>query len=138
MKILHTINILCIAAGLATVAPALAALANPTPSSYNDDLVVQVRGCHPEVRRHFVPEFGSTAWHFHRGNCRPVPAAGPGGEVRDCHRDVRRHYLPRFGARVTHRHVGPSCRIRVYREYNPGRPRPGNCIQIGPVRYCEY
>ncbi|GLS32154.1 hypothetical protein SAMN04488498_10698 [Mesorhizobium albiziae] len=138
MKMLRAFNVLCIAAGLATTAPAIAAPLNPSPA-YDANLVVQVRGCHRDVERHYVPEFGRPAWHYHRPNCRPVqvPPPGAGVGVRDCHRDVRRHFVPGYG-RVTHRHVGPNCRVRVYSQFNPGRPRPANCIQIGPVRYCEY
>lgn len=136
MKILRAINAFCLAAGL-LAGPAAAAPVNSMPA-YDGGLVTQVRGCHPNVRRHYVPEFGRNAWHFHRRNCRPVRAANPGGGGgRDCHRDVRRHVVPGYG-RVTHRHVGPNCRVRVYRQYRPGLPRPGNCIQIGPIRYCEY
>jgi hypothetical protein len=56
----------------------------------------------------------------------------------DCHRDMRRHYVPELGARVTHRHVGSRCRIQVLCRYDPGLPLPNRCVQIGPVRYCEY
>jgi hypothetical protein len=138
MKVLKAIHILCIAAGLTTTAPALAAPVGAVPA-YDGGLVLQVGGCHPDVRRHFVPEFGRNAWHLHRRNCRPVRAdpGGGGSGGRDCHRDVRRHFVPGYG-RLTHRHVGPNCRIRVYRQFDPGRSRPGSCIQIGPVRYCEY
>lgn len=139
MKLMRAFSAFCLAAGMAATAPVIAAPVNVAPS-HDAGLVVQVRGCHSNVQRHFVPEFGRTVWHFHRRNCRPVRADRPGaggGGGRDCHRDVRRHFVPGYG-RVTHRHVGPNCRVRVYRQYNPGRPRPANCIQIGPVRYCEY
>lgn len=99
--------------------------------------VLQVRGCHRDAERHFVPEFGERLWHFHRGpDCRPRRVDAPGRE--DCHREVRRHYLPRYGRAMAHRHVGPECRVRVYRPYE-GRPqRPDSCIRIGAVQFCEY
>lgn len=138
MTILRAINAICIAAGLSLTAPAIAAPALDAPS-HDSGLVINVRGCHGDAQRHFVPEFGRTVLHRHRRpDCRPVQAAGPGVGPRDCHRDVRRHFLPEFRGSVPHRHVGNSCRVRVYQRFNPNRPRPGSCIQIGPVRYCEY
>lgn len=99
-------------------------------------LVVQVRGCHADVQRHFVPEYGRTMYHRHRRpDCRPIPVQPP--QARDCHREVRRHFLPRYG-NVPHRHIGPNCRVKIFSRYDPYRPRPGSCIQIGPIRYCEY
>jgi hypothetical protein len=96
--------------------------------------------CHREVRRHYVPEFGERVWHFHRGpNCRVVEVDRPDPEpVRDCHREVQRHYLPEYGGSVVHRHVGPNCRPDILRRYDPNLPRPGSCIQLGPIRYCDY
>ena len=135
MKILSMASAAIMAASLAFVVPAGAAPAvNPglqAPAS----LVVPVRGCHSDVRRHYVPEFGRTVPHRHRRDCRPVrvDSGGPGNGPRDCHRDARRHYVPGLG-RVVHRHVGPDCRVRVLRRYDQGGR---NCIQIGPVRYCE-
>lgn len=99
--------------------------------------VVQARGCHRDPQRHFVPEWGIRAWHYHRGpNCRPVEV-----EIeppRDCHRDVQSHYLPEYGAKVPHRHVGPGCDVRILKPGEPGGPGSGFCVQIGPIRYCEY
>jgi hypothetical protein len=93
--------------------------------------VIPVGGCHADVRRHYVREFGRTVTHHHQRNCRPVRADA--GGRRDCHRDARRHFVPGYG-RVVHRHVGSNCRIRILRRYdNGGR----NCVQIGPTRYCE-
>ncbi len=108
-----------------------------------DGIVIQVRGCHRDVQRHYVPELGRTAWHYHRGSsCRPIEAAPPPPPPppppADCHRDVRRHYVPEYGRRVTHRHVGPSCRVQVYEEYRPGRPPSGACVGIGGVQFCLY
>lgn len=135
MKFLNSLGAALLAAALGYGGPASAMPAGEPQS--DSGLVVQVRGCHPEVVRHYVPEIGRTAWHRHRRpDCRPIIVRQP--VVRDCHRGVERHYLPQYGARVTHRHVGSSCRIRVYDRYDPYRPRPGTCIQIGPIRYCEY
>lgn len=108
-----------LAAATLTMAPVSAAPIGPGPLA-SDGLVVQVRGCHRDVERHYVPEIGRRAWHMHRGpNCRPVvvhrPGVGPGPAMRDCHRDVRRHFLPEAGRRVLHRHVGPNCAVRVIR-----------------------
>lgn len=135
MKLLSLASAACLAASLAFIAPAGAAPAvNPgvkSPAS----LVVPVRGCHSDVRRHYVPEFGRTVPHRHARDCRPVRAntGGPGAGPRDCHRDARRHYVPGIG-RVVHRHVGPDCRVRVLRRYDRGGR---NCVHIGPIRYCE-
>ncbi|MER2533750.1 MAG: hypothetical protein ABTQ31_01130 [Rhizobiaceae bacterium] len=127
-----------VAAGLCLSAPAGAAPAIDPPSAEPLPLV-NVGGCHSDVRRHYVPEFGRTEWHRHRQpGCRPVRADPPSQAApRDCHRDVRRHYLPQYGRSVAHRHVGESCRARVYREYS-GRPRPDrSCVQLGPIYFCE-
>lgn len=129
-----------VAAGL-TGGPASALPLAGAPAA-GDGLLVQVRGCHRDVERHFVPEFGRRAWHYHRGSsCRPIevdaprPPAPPPPE--DCHRDVRRHFVPEFGRRVTHRHVGPRCRIQVFEEVGPGaRPPSGVCVSIGGVQFC--
>lgn len=78
-------------------------------------------GCHSDVRRHFVPEFGRTLPHFHRGDCSPV-RAGSATVPADCHRDAREHWIPGMGL-VYHRHVGDSCQVRVIRRSKV--PAPG-------------
>ena len=106
-----------------------------------DGSIVQVRGCHRDVERHRVPEFGNRrAWHYHRGrHCRPVEVNRPGPvplpqPVRDCHREPRRHYVPGLGS-VVHRHRGPSCRVQVLRRYE--RPRAdGFCVRIEGFSFC--
>lgn len=92
------------------------------------------RDCHEEVRRHYLPEFERRVLHRHRPNCRVVIVERD--EDRDCHREVQRHYLPEYGGRVTHRHVGQNCRIRAYSRYDDDR-RGRNCVQLGPITYCE-
>ncbi|MEW9836755.1 hypothetical protein [Mesorhizobium marinum] len=121
-----------VAAGFAFVAPAGAAPLPATQPS-GQTLVVPVRGCHSDVRRHYVPEYGRTVTHRHRRDCRPVRVDGNGS--RDCHRDARRHFVPGYG-RVLHRHVGPDCRVRVLRRWDG--PGGRECAFIGPVRYCVY
>lgn len=134
MNFLKSFAAALLAAGLGYGGPAEAMPATGLPQ-IDGGLVVQVRGCHADIQRHFVPEFGRTMYHRHRRpDCRPIPVQQ---QIRDCHRDVRRHVLPRYG-NVPHRHIGPDCRARIYSRYNPQRPRPGSCIQIGPIRYCEY
>ncbi|WP_269930612.1 hypothetical protein [Aminobacter sp. HY435] len=134
MKILKSLGAALLAAGLFG-GPASAMPAGDLPQ-LDDSLVVQVRACHGDVQRHFVPEYGRTMYHRHRRpDCHPIPVQPP--QARDCHREVRRHYLPRYG-NVPHRHIGTNCRVKVYNRYDPYRPRPGACIQIGPIRYCEY
>ena len=124
-----------LAAGLLATTQSMAMTGADMPEA-GDNLVVQVRGCHADIRFQYVPQFGEKAWHYHRqGNCRPVRAKPV---ARDCHRDIQRHFVAEYGRKVTHKHVGPNCRIRVYGAYNPNKPRPGVCVQIGPVRYCEY
>lgn len=135
MNFLRIAAAACMAAGIAISVPATAAPLGPpsaNPAS-GKSLVVPARGCHSDVRRHYVPEYGRTATHRHRRDCRPVRVDGGGS--RDCHRDVRRHYVPGYG-RVVHRHVGSNCRVRVFRRYD--RPGGRECIWIGPVRYCIY
>jgi hypothetical protein len=122
----------CLAASFSFMSPAGAApLVSPDAQPAAQGMVVPVRGCHADVRRHYVPEYGRTVTHRHRRDCRPVRVDGGGG--RDCHRDARRHFVPGYG-RVVHRHVGPNCRVRVLRRYDRGGR---NCVQIGPIRYCE-
>lgn len=137
MKFFRFASAACIAASFAFVSPAGAAPyagQGPLEVTPGESLVVQVRGCHRNVRRHYVPEVGRTLSHFHRGrNCRPIRVASPGRG--DCHRNVRRHYLPQYGGSVVHRHVGPNCRIRTLRRYDRGGD--DFCVHIGPIRYCE-
>lgn len=134
MKLLRFASAACLAMSFAVVSPASAApFAAPGAQPSGQNLVVPVHRCHADVRRAYVPEFGRTATHRHRRDCRPVRVDGGGG--RDCHRDVRRHFVPGYG-RVVHRHVGPNCRIRIFRRYD--RPGGRECIFLGPIRYCIY
>lgn len=138
MVSLRMISGMLVAAGLCLSGQAGATPAIDAPS-VSKLPVVNVGGCHADVRRHYVPEFGRTTWHRHRQpSCRPVRVDQPNEPgPRDCHRDVRRHYLPQYGGSIAHRHVGENCRVRVYREYS-GRPRPDRtCVQIGPIYFCE-
>lgn len=127
------------ALALAAALPLPASAAVTSPPTQTDGLVTHVSGCHRDVQRHYVPEFGRRAWHYHRGrNCRPVRVDAPDLEPvrpRDCHRDARRHYLPEYGGSVWHRHVGPDCRVRILRRSDSFRP--GACVRIGPVTVCE-
>ena len=133
MKLFRFASAACLAASLSFISPAGAApFASPGAQPSGPNLVVPVRGCHSDVRRHYVPEFGRTATHRHRRDCRPV-RVDRDRDRRDCHRDARRHYVPGYG-RVVHRHVGSNCRVRVLRRYDRGGR---NCIRIGPIRYCE-
>ena len=132
MNLIRIASAACLAASFAFMSPAGAApFAAPGAQPSGTNLVVPVRGCHSDVRRHYVPEFGRTVTHRHRRNCRPVRISGDG--PRDCHRNARRHFVPGYG-RVVHRHVGRNCRVRVLRRYDRGGR---NCIRIGPIRYCE-
>ena len=92
---------------------------------------MQVNGCHSDVRRGYVREFGRTTVHRHQRNCRPVRVSAGS---RDCHRDTRRHFLPQYGGTVVHRHVGSNCRVRVLRRHYGTGGR--DCVQFGPIRYC--
>ena len=131
MKLFRFASAACLAASFAFLSPAGAApFAAPGAQPSGPNLVVPVRGCHADVRRHYVPEFARTATHRHRRNCWPVRVDR---DRRDCHRDARRHYVPGYG-RVVHRHVGSNCRVRVLRRYDRGGR---DCIRIGPIRYCE-
>lgn len=144
MRIPNMMTAMALAAAVMISSPAGAGQLSPSPA-LSDPLVVPVAGCHRDVDRHYVPEFGRRAWHFHRGrNCRPVRTDGPGGgpgflpDPRppvDCHRNVRSHYLPEYGDVVVHRHVGGSCRVRVLRRAETFRP--GACVSIGPVTFCD-
>lgn len=134
MNLFRLASAACLAASFAFVSPAGAApLAAPGVQPSGQNLVVPVRGCHSDVRRHYVPQFGRTATHRHRRDCRPVRVDG--GDRRDCHRDARRHFVPGYG-RVLHRHVGPNCRVRVLRRWDG--PGGRDCVRVGPVRYCVY
>ena len=138
-----------VAAAMAVSMPAGAAFAAapsaPLKLEAPSELVTPVRGCHRNTRRHYVPEVGRTMRHHHRGpRCRPIRDGRRGDRFerrgrRDCHRRADRHFLPEFGRSVVHRHVGPRCRVvplRRDRDFR-GRHRGRNCIQFGPVRYCE-
>jgi hypothetical protein len=112
-----------------------------TPPVEGNALVQQVQvDCHPDVRNHYLPQYGRRVLHRHRqGNCRVVlvePQVQP-RPPRDCHRDVRRHFLPEYGRSVYHKHVGPSCRIRIYNPYQGGGSAGPSCIKIGVVTLCE-
>ena len=134
MKLLGIASAACLAA-VFTVSSAMAApLVSPGAQPSGQTLVMPVSGCHSDVRRHYVPEFGRTVTHRHLRDCRPV-RADSGGVARDCHSDVRRHYVPGYGW-VVHRHVGSNCRIRVFRRYD--QPGGRECTRIGPIRYCIY
>ena len=104
-----------------------------TPDS-GQGLVTQVSGCHRNVRRHYVPEFGRTVPHVHQGpRCRPERAYAVEPPRRDCHRDARRHFVPGYG-RVLHRHRR-DCSVRILRRSS--EYRGDNCVRMGPVVYCE-
>jgi hypothetical protein len=137
MKAIGTISAALLALSIGT--GTAAAMPQP-PAVESDSLVTRVQiDCHPDMRRHYLPEYGRRVWHRHRqSNCRVILADpdfsdGP----RDCHRDVRRHYLPEYGRSVYHRHVGERCRVRVYNPYDDDRPRGRNCIKLGIVTLCE-
>jgi hypothetical protein len=140
MRLSRTIAAIALSVASTLTLPAGAAPLGASPA-LSDGLVTQVRGCHRDVQRHYVPEFDRRAWHYHRGSrCRPVRADGPGSvgpgpDFRDCHREARRHYLPEYGGSVVHRHVGGSCRVRVLRRSDSFRP--GACLTIGPVTFCD-
>jgi hypothetical protein len=136
MRLLNTLAAATLSIASAITLPSFAA-----PMSAPDGgetLITQVRGCHRDVERHYVPEIGRSAWHYHRGrSCRPEivsrPRPGPGPGPRDCHRNAERHFVPGYG-RVLHRHRR-DCSIRILRQRD--RYREGSCVQIGPVIYCE-
>jgi hypothetical protein len=125
-------------AGSATISTAAPNRPVAAPEA-GEGILHKVSGCHRGVEYHFVPEFGRSAWHYHRGGlCRPIeaPPPPPPPPPQDCHRDVRRHYLEEYGRRVTHRHVGPSCRVQVFEEVGPGGPPSGVCVTIAGVQFC--
>lgn len=107
-----------IAACCAGPAAAMQPAAAPAPETLP---LVLAGGCHPDVRRHFVPEFGATVEHQHRRDCSPVRVRRP-VPLPDCHRAPREHHIPGMG-RVYHRHVGPNCEIRIIRRSTV--PAPG-------------
>ena len=117
MRIPRFIAALALSAASALPLPASAGQLSQSPA-LSDGLIVNVGGCHRDVERHYVPEWGRRAWHYHRrSSCRPRRADAPGfipGPPRpvDCHRDARRHYLPEYGGSVVHRHVGDSRPVR--------------------------
>ncbi len=134
MRILNTLAAATLSIASAITLPSFAAPMSAPDSG--ETLITQVRGCHRDVRRHFVPEYGRSTWHFHRSrSCRPVrvsrPDRGPG--LRDCHRNAERHYVPGYG-RVLHRHRR-DCSVRILRQGD--RFREDTCVRIGPVIYCE-
>ena len=135
MNIFRFASAACLAASFAFVsAPSGAAPFAPvqTQTTSADSLIVQVNGCHSDVRRAYVREFGRTTTHRHQRDCRPVRVTT--GGARDCHRNAQRHRLPGYGGSVVHRHVGSNCRVRVLRRYDRGGR---NCVTFGPIRYCE-
>lgn len=133
MNLFRFASAACLAASLSFISPVNAApFAAPGAQPAGQNLVVKANGCHSDVRRAYVPEFGRTVTHRHQRNCRPVRVDGGGGP-RDCHREARRHFVPGYG-RVVHRHVGSNCRVRILRRYDRGGR---DCVQLGPIRYCE-
>ena len=109
----------------ASVVPATAAPAVIPAAPASGGLVVQVGGCHGDVRDHYVPEVGQRVPHYHqRGTCEPVIVSAPRQNQRrqivDCHRDVRTHRID--GVMLRHRHVGDDCRVREVRQVNEPAP----------------
>lgn len=133
MNLLRFASAALLATGFAFSSASAAPVVAPGSQPSSETLVTPVRGCHSDVRRHYVPEFGRTVTHRHLRNCRPVRVDGGGS--RDCHRDARRHFVPGYG-RVVHRHVGPNCRIRILRRWDG--PGGRECVRIGPIRYCVF
>lgn len=133
MKFFRRAAVAALAAATLAAVPVYAASPVQAPVA-TDGLITQVRGCHERVERHYVPEFGYRAWHYHQGRrCRPVEVDRR-EPIRDCHRDVRRHRIPGIGT-VVHRHRGPDCRVQVLRRYE--RPRsPGACVTFEGFSFC--
>ena len=134
MRLLNTIAAATLSIASAITLPSLAA--PMTAPNSGETLVTQVRGCHSDVQRHYVPEYGRSAWHFHRGrSCRPEIVRGPRPDPRprDCHRNAERHFVPGYG-NVLHRHRR-DCSIRILRPRD--HYRDDVCVRIGPVIYCE-
>jgi hypothetical protein len=144
MRIFKIVAAIALSAAFVSPLPASAGQFSPS-SPLVESPVIQVSGCHRDIQRHFVPEFGRRAWHFHRRpSCRPVRVDGPDGDIEDmprprppmdCHRDARRHFLPEFGRAMMHRHVGPDCRVRILRQSDVFRP--GACVTVGPITFCD-
>ena len=62
----------CLAASFSLMSPVGAApLAAPDAQPTAQTMVVPVGGCHADVRRHYVPEYGRTATHRHRRYAAP-------------------------------------------------------------------
>lgn len=138
MKRIKTIGAALLALSVVT---GTAAAMPQTPAVQGDDLVVKVQiDCHPDARRHYLPEYGRRVLHRHRqSSCRVVIIDREDDyedRPRDCHRDVRRHYLPEYGRRVYHKHVGERCRIRVYNQHQGGGGGQ-SCVKLGPITVCE-
>ncbi|MGF7004570.1 hypothetical protein [Aminobacter sp. BE322] len=103
---------------VALVLGALPATAAPMPLPVaTPGLVVNVGGCHRDVRDGYVEEIGRRAAHYHLPEtCRPVLVEVdrlPRRQPVDCHRDVRIHRIE--GLMLRHRHVGDDCRVREVR-----------------------
>jgi len=116
----------------ASAAMAAGPLAPTLPASEGaTGALLLVHGCHPDVRRGYVPEFGGRALHYHRGpRCRPVIADGG------------RRGGPPPGARWDRRRDGRD--FRGGRDFRDGPrrrdgppPRRRNCVRVGPVEVCE-
>lgn len=143
MKSLTVLGAALIALGLAM--PAATATPQVAPTAGSELVMKVATDCHSAVRRHYLEAYGRKVWHRHRqSNCRVVLADPPQNDEedgfdqpRDCHRDVQRHYIPEYGRRVTHRHVGPRCRVKEYQRHDDDGGSNRNCIQLGPLTYCE-
>jgi hypothetical protein len=133
MNLIRFVSAACLAATFGLSPVSAAPFPDPGALPAEESLVVPVHGCHADVRRGFVNEFGRTVNHRHQRNCRPVRVTG--SSARHCHRDVRQHYERGWG-RVVHRHVGSSCRVQVYRRYD--RPGRRDCVWIGRIRFCAF
>lgn len=134
MRLLNTLAAATLSIASAIALPSFAAPMLAPDSG--ETLATQVRGCHSDIQRHYVPEIGGSAWHYHRGRrCRPeiVSRPRPDSGPRDCHRNAERHFVPGYG-RVLHRHRR-DCSIRILRRDD--RYREGACVRIGPVIYCD-
>ncbi|WP_442582669.1 hypothetical protein ACSBOB_12275 [Mesorhizobium sp. ASY16-5R] len=99
------------ALGSATAGPAA-----PFVPDTGEPAVIPAGGCHADVRRHYVPEYGRPVRHYHNRDCFPIRASGGGAVIADCHRDVRLHRIR--GVQVWHRHVGRDCAVRVVSRSN--------------------
>ena len=111
-------NPLILALILATAAvPLLGASVPPLAPPLQRSMVIQVHGCHSDIRTGYVRELGRSARHQHRGpDCEPFVVETRSNAPRryaDCHRDVRTHRVD--GMMLRHRHVGNNCAIREAR-----------------------